>query len=187
MDQGRFFGRHSSTSSEKSEKSTSYSMRMPSVSGSISPAWPSVLASLLVGGTEEGRLVGSQSHLLHNNVGVATLTLLQSCCYLASRWYDIWTGCCCSRLDGWQSLGDSRWGGRWSAAHGGPQGRTWRKACRGETSGSRLQPWSVSSQQCRQPGERSATINEEEKDCKKKRFLFHFKSSLLPSSGPTPH
>lgn len=56
MDQGRFLGRHSSTSLEKSEKSTSYSMRMPSVSGSISPAWPSVLASLLWarGWREEG-------------------------------------------------------------------------------------------------------------------------------------
>lgn len=38
MVQGRFLGRQANTSSENSEKSTSYSSRMPSVSGSISPA-----------------------------------------------------------------------------------------------------------------------------------------------------
>lgn len=38
MVQGRFLGRQFNTASENSEKSTSYSMRMPSVSGSISPA-----------------------------------------------------------------------------------------------------------------------------------------------------
>lgn len=50
MFQGTFLGKHSSTLSEKSEKSTSYSVRMPSVSGSISPAWPNVFASRLRGG-----------------------------------------------------------------------------------------------------------------------------------------
>lgn len=64
MDQGRFLGRHSSTSLEKSEKSTSYSMRMPSVSGSISPAWPSVLASLLMW-VEGKRLVDSHAVICH--------------------------------------------------------------------------------------------------------------------------
>lgn len=38
MVQGRLWGRHANTSSENSEKSTSYSVRIPSVSGSISPA-----------------------------------------------------------------------------------------------------------------------------------------------------
>lgn len=47
MVQGKFLGRQSNTSSENSEKSTSYSIRMPSVSGSISPAWPRVLWSWL--------------------------------------------------------------------------------------------------------------------------------------------
>lgn len=47
MVQGRFLGRQSNTSSENSEKSTSYSIKMPSVSGSISPACPSDLASRL--------------------------------------------------------------------------------------------------------------------------------------------
>lgn len=99
----------------------------------------------------------SRCHLPQNKVCAATLTLLQSCCLLASRWSDIWTGCYCSRLHGWQSLGDSRRGGRWSAAPGGPQGRTWQKACRGGTWESLLQLWSVSSQQCTRPEERLTT------------------------------
>lgn len=47
IDQGRLWGRHSRASGEKSEKSTPYSVRIPSVSGSISPAWPRLLASCL--------------------------------------------------------------------------------------------------------------------------------------------
>lgn len=47
MLQGRSWGRQFKTSLENSEKSTSYSVRMPSVSGSISPACPKVFASLL--------------------------------------------------------------------------------------------------------------------------------------------
>lgn len=47
MVHGRSCGRQAKTSSENSEKSTSYSIRMPSVSGSISPAWPRVLARRL--------------------------------------------------------------------------------------------------------------------------------------------
>lgn len=47
MLQGRFWGRQLKTSSENSEKSTSYSVRMPSVSASISPACPNVFASRL--------------------------------------------------------------------------------------------------------------------------------------------
>lgn len=47
MLQGQSWGRQFKTSSENSEKSTSYSVMMPSVSGSISPACPNVFASLL--------------------------------------------------------------------------------------------------------------------------------------------
>lgn len=45
--QGRLWGRHSRASGEKSEKSTPYSVRIPSVSGSISPACPRLLANCL--------------------------------------------------------------------------------------------------------------------------------------------
>lgn len=45
--QGRFWGRHSRTSGEKSEKSTPYSVRIPSDSGSISPACPRLLHNCL--------------------------------------------------------------------------------------------------------------------------------------------
>lgn len=45
--QGRLWGRHSRASGGKSEKSTPYSVRIPSVSGSISPACPRLLANCL--------------------------------------------------------------------------------------------------------------------------------------------
>lgn len=154
MVHGRFLGRQSNTSSENSEKSTSYSVRMPSVSGSISPAWPRVLASWLVEVTRrKTSWLSVVSHMtLHFHI--PTLTPLQSCCRLPSRWSDIWTRCWCSRLLVSWSLRDSQQEGCWSAAPGGPQGRTRRRAYRVGTSGNLLQLWSVSSQQCTQPEER---------------------------------
>lgn len=65
--QGRFLGRQSNTSWENSEKSTSYSIRMPSVSGSISPAWPRVLASRLRGTTEREKRFSRRSQRSRKN------------------------------------------------------------------------------------------------------------------------
>lgn len=94
---GRSCGRHPNTSSENSEKSTSYSVRMPSVSGSISPACPNDFMSRLKpdrsNNTVRREAKASFKHIYVSSIidlipqlirFIQKLTLQRSCCLLAS-------------------------------------------------------------------------------------------------------
>lgn len=105
--QGRFLGKQSNTSSENSEQSMSYSVRMPSVSGSISPAWPKVLASRLREKILQTIKIISKQEVYSQPCWSKVHTLQRSCCLMASWWFGRWTRCWRSRPSGTWNLRDS--------------------------------------------------------------------------------